>query len=172
MLRRLPAGLPPLAILLAITAIGLLILAPLYVWEFVTVGGFAVTLANILSIAYVALFASVSRLHLLEPRGGRGGRQQGRPVLPPDAGVLDPARDRVPGRRAQPFHFAGIVLIGLGLYLTTTARATPGNFRLIQRRLTAPTKSLRPSWRSRRSRSAARIAHPGHELSTTRLTTM
>ncbi len=122
MLRRIPPGLPMLAILLAITAIGLLILAPLYVWEFATLGGFEVTLANVLGIAYVALFASVLAYICWNRAVGEVGANKAglfSHLMPVFSALLAIV---FLNEGLQPFHFAGIVLIGLGLYVTTTAR--------------------------------------------------
>jgi drug/metabolite transporter (DMT)-like permease len=111
-----------LAILLAITAIGLLILAPLYVWEFATLGGFEVTLANVLGIAYVALFASVLAYICWNRAVGEVGANKAglfSHLMPVFSALLAIV---FLNEGLQPFHFAGIVLIGLGLYVTTTAR--------------------------------------------------
>ncbi len=126
LLRRLPATLPPLAMLLAITAIGLVLLLPAYGWEFLAVGGIALEPANIVSIAYVGLFASViSYICWNRAVAQVGANKAGlfshlMPVFSTLLAVL------FLGEVLQPFHFAGIALIGTGLYLTTSAQASTG----------------------------------------------
>lgn len=122
LLRRLPATLPTLAMLLAVTAIGLVLLAPAYVWEFLVVGGIALRPANLVSIAYVGLFASViSYICWNRAVGQIGANKAGQfihlmPVFSTLLAIL------FLGEVLRPFHFAGIALIGAGLYLTTSAR--------------------------------------------------
>jgi drug/metabolite transporter (DMT)-like permease len=122
LLRRLPATLPPLAMLLAITVIGLVLLLPAYVWEFLAVGGIALQPANVVSIAYVGLFASViSYICWNRAVGQVGANKAGQfihlmPVFSTLLAIL------FLGEVLQPFHFAGIALIGAGIYLTTSAR--------------------------------------------------
>jgi drug/metabolite transporter (DMT)-like permease len=130
LLRRLPPALPPLAMLLAITAIGLVLLLPAYGWEFFVVGGIALRPANLLSIAYVGLFASVIS-YICWNRAVRqvGANKAGlfihlMPVFSTLLAIL------FLGEVLRPFHFAGIALIGAGLYLTTSARTPIGETRL------------------------------------------
>lgn len=121
LLRRVPRGVPTLAIVLAITSIGLVFLAPLYIWEFNTVGGFEVTIANLLSIGYVALFASVLAYICWNKAVGEVGANK--------AGVFSHLMPVFSTLLAivfldeglKGFHFAGIAAIASGLYLTTTA---------------------------------------------------
>lgn len=122
LLRHLPPGLPMLATLLAIIGIGLTILAPLYVWEFATMGGFEPTIANILSIAYVALFASILAYICWNHAVGNVGPNKAglfSHLLPVFSTLLAIA---FLNESLQGFHLAGILAIALGLYLTTTAR--------------------------------------------------
>ncbi len=121
MLRRIPPGVPTLAVLIAITGIGLVILAPLYVWEFNTVGGFEITLANVLSIAYVALFASVLAYICWNRAVGEVGANKAglfSHLMPVFSALL---AMMFLDEGLQGFHFAGIAAIATGLYLTTTA---------------------------------------------------
>jgi drug/metabolite transporter (DMT)-like permease len=126
LLKRLPATLPPLAMLLAVTAIGLVLLLPAYAWEFVAIGGIALEPANIVSIAYVGLFASViSYICWNRAVAQVGANKAGlfihlMPVFSTLLAIL------FLGEVLKPFHFAGIALIGTGLYLTTSARAPIG----------------------------------------------
>ncbi|ROR32412.1 DMT family transporter [Inmirania thermothiophila] len=59
LLRRLPPGLDPLAFLLAIVALGVAVLAPLYLAEHLGGRAFPLTRASAAVVGYVALFASV-----------------------------------------------------------------------------------------------------------------
>jgi len=126
LLRRLPATLPPLAMLLAVTAIGLALLLPAYVWEFLTMGGIALRPANVVSIAYVGLFASVIAYICWNRAVVQVGANKAglfihlMPVFSTLLAIL------FLGEVLKPFHFAGIALIGTGLYLTTSARASTG----------------------------------------------
>ena len=123
LLRRLPATLPPLAMLLAVTMIGLVLLLPAYGWEFLVVGGVALQPANVVSIAYVGLLASViSYICWNRAVVQVGANKAGlfihlMPVFSTLLAIL------FLGEVLQPFHFAGIALIGAGLYLTTSARS-------------------------------------------------
>jgi len=124
LLRRVPSGVPILAIILGITGIGLVLIAPLYVWELNTIGGFELTLANLLSIAYVALFASVLAYICWNQAVGEVGANK--------AGLFSHLMPVISTLLAivfldeglEGFHFAGIAAIAAGLYLTTTAYRT------------------------------------------------
>jgi len=59
LLKRYPKELPPLVFLFIISSIGILLLAPFYAYELTTVGGFKLTINNILAISYIAIFAAV-----------------------------------------------------------------------------------------------------------------
>jgi drug/metabolite transporter (DMT)-like permease len=129
LLRRLPPALPPLAMLLAITAVGLALLLPAYGWELFVVGGIVLRPANLLSIAYVGLFASVIS-YICWNRAVRqvGANKAGlfihlMPVFSTMLAIL------FLGEVLRPFHIAGIALIGTGLYLTTSAQAPMGETR-------------------------------------------
>ena len=99
---------------------------PAYGWEFLAVGGIALEPANIVSIAYVGLFASViSYICWNRAVAQVGANKAGlfihlMPVFSTLLAVL------FLGEVLQPFHFAGIALIGTGLYLTTSAKASTG----------------------------------------------
>ncbi|MBN2331558.1 MAG: DMT family transporter [Deltaproteobacteria bacterium] len=56
---RRPKDIPPIDFLLIISIWGTIILSPFYIGEIVLHGGFPVNAANLLAIAYVAVFASV-----------------------------------------------------------------------------------------------------------------
>ena len=59
LLRRLPAGLHPLALLTATFAVGLLFLVPLYLWELSTGAEMQLGPESFLAIAYVGVFPSI-----------------------------------------------------------------------------------------------------------------
>jgi len=56
---RRPHEIPPVDYLVIISLLGVLMLLPFYLYELITVGGFALNKINITAILYVALFASV-----------------------------------------------------------------------------------------------------------------
>ncbi len=86
-LRWRPAGLPPLAFLVATMAAGLVVLAPLYAWGLAQGHRFEPTPLNLGAIAYGRGVRLTDRLHRLEPCGGRGRCQPRRPLPAPDAGL-------------------------------------------------------------------------------------
>jgi drug/metabolite transporter (DMT)-like permease len=121
-LRCRPVGLHPLSFLSSIIFIGLLVLAPFYVWEISTgnrVGFDPVTWGSIL---YVALFPSVLAFIFWNQAVGEVG--------PNKAGLflhLMPVFGTVLsllflGESLHLYHLAGIILIFSGIYLTTVAR--------------------------------------------------
>lgn len=59
LLKRLPKGIPPMAVLAIINWIAVVMLFPAYLWELSTLGGFQVSVSNMMAIAYVAVFASI-----------------------------------------------------------------------------------------------------------------
>jgi len=123
LLRRLPKGLPPLAMILAISAMGLIPLAPAYAWEIATVGGIAVNAANLVSIGYVSLFASVIAYICFNRAVGVVGATKGGlflHLMPVFATLMAIA---LLGEQLRLFHAAGIALIVGGIYLTITVRA-------------------------------------------------
>lgn len=126
LLRRRPAALPPMVLLAAIMAIGIMLLLPVYLWELSTVGGFAVTARNLLSLGYLALFTSV----IAYIAWNRGVEQVGAnkaglfmhliPVFATGMGIV------LLGETLETYHLLGIALIGVGILLTTAgSAATP-----------------------------------------------
>lgn len=123
LVKRKPKGLPSLVMIGACNWIAVVILAPFYVWELNTVGGFAVTMPNVAAIAYVALFASIAAfvcwnagVHQL------GANKAGLFIhlIPLFASVFSIA---FLGESLKDYHFIGLAPILLGIYLTTTAKA-------------------------------------------------
>lgn len=125
LLRHVPDDWPSLATILAITACGLVMLAPLYAWELAVVGGLALTLDNITALAYVSVFASVVA-YICWNRGVAviGATRAGLSMhlTPLFAAALAVV---LLGERLHPFHAVGVVLIGLGILLTATERPRP-----------------------------------------------
>ena len=121
LVRRLPAGVPPLVLLFATVVIGLALVAPLYAAEIAGGSGFAVHGASIAAIAYVGVFASVIAFACWN-RGVRavGASKAGLFIhlMPLFAAIL---ATLFLDERLKAFHFAGAALIAAGLYLSSTA---------------------------------------------------
>jgi drug/metabolite transporter (DMT)-like permease len=121
-LRHRPAGLHPLTFLSAIFAIGLVVLAPFYVWEISQGGRVGTDPATCVSILYVALFPSILAFIFWNQAVGEVG--------PTKAGLfihLMPVFGTLLsiiflGESLHSFHLAGIGLIFSGIYLTTVTR--------------------------------------------------
>ena len=117
LLMRRPAELPPLAFLCAIIAIALLLLLPLYALELASGRTVELGLQSLLSLAYVALFASVIAYIFYN----RGVREVG----PSPAGVM---LNLMPvfsaalaivflGERLAAYHWIGAALVLAGILL-------------------------------------------------------
>ena len=118
-----PAGLSSRALMLAITGLGSLMLAPFYVWELANLGGIAVNGPNLLTIAYISVFASVIAYFAWNKGIADVGSIKAGPFLhmtPVCAALLAMV---FLGETLQPFHFPGIALIAAGIALTTWKRA-------------------------------------------------
>lgn len=119
LLRRVPAELPRLALLLAIVGVGIVFLAPLYAWEVASKGGIALSWSNLLSIAYVALFASVIAYICWNSGVDQVGANVAGQFIhlqPASAAILAIA---FLGERLAIYHAAGIAAIAVGIVLTT-----------------------------------------------------
>ncbi|MGF1640033.1 MAG: DMT family transporter [Rhodospirillales bacterium] len=125
LLRRLPPGLPPLATLLAIAALGVAMLAPAYLWELATTGGIAASGTNVLAILYVGVFASVIS-YICWNRGviAVGATRAGQFIhlMPVFATLLALV---LLGEALRPFHAVGIALIAAGI-VSAQGMARPG----------------------------------------------
>ncbi len=127
LLRYRPAELSALAFLLAIVALGVLLISPFYLWELAAGKGFALTLPNLLSVGYVGIFPSVLAYIFWNYGVDRvGASKAGLFIhLMPVFGIL--LSVVFLGERIRFFHFVGIVLIFLGIYWVQRARAkVPG----------------------------------------------
>jgi len=122
LLRRKPSGLPPLVLLGTMICMAVIILAPFYVWEFLTLGGFALTVSNGLVIGYVATFASIVAFVCWNTGVAQVGANKAGlfiHLIPLFASILSIA---FLNESVRAYHFMGIAPILLGIYLTTTAR--------------------------------------------------
>jgi len=122
-LRRKPATLPPMVLLVSCMLIAIVILLPFYVWEVLNVGGFALNVQNGLVIGYVATFASILAFICWNTGVARIGANKAGlfiHLIPLFASVLSIV---FLGESLKTYHFLAIGPILLGLYLTTTATA-------------------------------------------------
>lgn len=122
LLRKLPADVPRLALLLAINIVGLVMLAPLYGWEAGVAGGIALTVDNLFAIAYVGVFASVIAYicwnrAVMEVGANKAGLfLHLMPVFATGLAIV------LLGESLRAYHLAGVAFIATGIYLTTTSR--------------------------------------------------
>ncbi|MBL8660136.1 MAG: DMT family transporter [Rhodospirillales bacterium] len=123
LVRRRPDALSPLALLLAIVLFGLAALVPAYLLEFADIGGFRIDPPALAAIAYVGVGASVLAFWCWN-RGvaGVGASKAGLylHLMPVFAALLATV---FLGERIHPYHGLGVILIGAGLYLSSTARS-------------------------------------------------
>jgi drug/metabolite transporter (DMT)-like permease len=127
--RRRPAGLPPLALLLAVVLAGLALLLPLWLAEFWRAGGFRPTPATLAAIAYVGVFASVIAFICWNEGVARVGAARAglfihlMPVFAAGLAIL------FLGERLHGYHGVGVALVAAGLLLSSwapAAAAKPG----------------------------------------------
>lgn len=118
LLRRKPQ-VHPLSLLWATFVVSILLLAPLYAWEFTKTGGFALTLPAIGGLAYVAIFPSFLA-YLFFNRGvdllGPGPAGHYMHLMPIFGAALAVA---LLGEAFRPFHAVGVLLIGAGILLAS-----------------------------------------------------
>ncbi len=122
LLKRAPKALPPLVLLGTTNMIAVVILFPLYLWEFKTRGGFDVTISTVLVLAYVAVFASIAAFlcwNAAVPRIGANKAGLFINLIPLFAAVFSII---FLGESLKIYHVIGIVPIVAGIYLTTTAK--------------------------------------------------
>ena len=121
LLRRRPAGLPPLTLLLATVLPGLLILAPGLIAERALRGGFVATLPVLTSILYVGVIASVLAFACWNHGVARVGAARAGlyiHLMPVFATALAVA---FLGEPLHPYHLSGVAAIASGLWLSSTA---------------------------------------------------
>lgn len=113
-----PPELSSRTLMLCITGIGSLMLAPFYLWELSTQGGIALNFANLMTIAYISIFAGVIAYFAWNKGVAAVGAIKAGPFLhliPVSAALL---AITFLGETLQPFHFAGIAMIAIGIALT------------------------------------------------------
>ena len=124
LLRMLPDGLPPMAMLMVIIVLGTAIIAPLYAWEFTTTGAFDVNEASLSSIAFVALFPSlIAYICWNQGVAEVGANTAGQFVylIPIFTTVLAVG---FLGEELHYFHYVGTALIFAGIFLYMSALRT------------------------------------------------
>ena len=117
-----PAGLDPLSFLATTVGIGVLLLLPLYGWDSAQGAAFQPTAVTLGSIAYVALFPSVlAYIFWNRAVAELGANRAGQFMhLMPAFGAIESMLFL--GERLYGFHWLGIALIALGIYLATVLR--------------------------------------------------
>ena len=118
-----PAGIDPLAFLAATIGIGVLLLTPVYLWDIVVSGArLAINRVTVASVAYVAVFPSVlAYIFWNQAVAELGANRTGQflHLMPAFGAVL---AFLLLGERLYAFHWVGIALIALGIYLATVRR--------------------------------------------------
>ena len=126
LLRRLPKGegqaIPPLVVLGTSMWIAIIVLLPLYLWEFSAIGGFVLNMSSTLVIAYVAIFASIAAFvcwnaGVLQVGANKAGLFIH--LIPLFASIFSII---FLGESLETYHFIGIAPIIAGILLTTTAQ--------------------------------------------------
>lgn len=121
LLRARPKDIPPMVFLFATAVIGVVLLAPLYGLEVAVRGGIELSMDNLLSLAYVSVFASVVA-YIAWNRGVAevGANRAGfiSHLMPVFATILAVILLNEP---LFAYHAAGVGLIGSGLALATIA---------------------------------------------------
>jgi len=121
LLGRLPPGIRPEGLLLAIVGLGLVMLLPVYLWELASAGPMVVSPANVAGVLYLAAFSSVFS-YIMWARGvamvGANIASQFTYLNPVFGGSL---AILALGESLEPYH-AGVLLVFLGIYLATTTR--------------------------------------------------
>jgi len=118
LLKDRPKELSATVLLVAIACLGTLLMLPLYLWELNTMGGIVINAANLASIGYVAIFASVVAYFCWNGGVARIGAIKAGPFL-----HLLPVFSALfamlfLGERLEAYHIPGIALIGVGIGLT------------------------------------------------------
>jgi drug/metabolite transporter (DMT)-like permease len=119
LLRRLPAGLHPLALLTVTFAVGLLFLAPVYVWELGTSAVTRMVPQSVLTIAYIGVFPSIlAFLCWNQAVKAVGPSRAGMflyllPVITAGLAVT------FLGEVIHPYHLVGAALVVSGIHVTT-----------------------------------------------------
>jgi len=119
-----PAGVHPMLLLAAFTAVGLLALTPAYAWEVFQGRHLVVSEASLAGIVYVGTLPSFAGYIFYNRAVGEVGASKASLFihLMPVFGTVLAALFL--GEIPQAFHFVGIGLIFLGIYLTTSNKAS------------------------------------------------
>ena len=114
-----PAGVDPMLMLAAFTAVGLLALAPAYAWEISSGRAIHLTLPSLCGIAYTGVVAGFLGYIFYNRAVAEVGASKGSLFihLMTVFGTLLSAMFL--GEVPQAYHFVGIALIFVGIYLTT-----------------------------------------------------
>lgn len=118
-LKRYPQGLHPLAYQSGIVLFGLLVLFPLYLLELYSGKVMHVTAASVGAILYVAVFASILAFIFWNRAVRTVGANKAGPfihLMPVFSTILAVL---FLGERIQPYHLEGIVMIFIGIAMTT-----------------------------------------------------
>ena len=124
LLGRLPPGIRPEGLLLAMVIVGVVLLTPFYLWEVVAGGRMVLSAPNLLGIFYMGAFSSVFSYVLWNRCVGIVGANVAsqftylNPAFGGSLAIL------LLGESLRPYH-AGVLLIFLGIYLATTGRRKP-----------------------------------------------
>ena len=124
LLRWRPRELSAIGFLFGTTLFGVPILVPFYLWELAERGGFALNFATVSTLLYYAVFPSVIAYLFWNSGVARVGASRAGPffhLLPAFGAVLAVV---FLGERLEAYHFVGIALILVGVYVTTLARRT------------------------------------------------
>lgn len=118
LLKSLPKGIHPLSFLFSIILIGLLYMFPFYLIEFFIKGGFSLNVKTLVSITYVALFASVIAFIFWNRAVREIGANKAGPFihLMPVFGTM--MAIFFLGEKLHIYHIVGIFLVFSGILLT------------------------------------------------------
>ena len=121
LLRRLPAGLHPLALLTATFSIGLMFLLPLYLWELGTGAEIRMVPQSFLAIAYTGIFPSLAFLFWNQAVAAVGSSTAGLflYLMPVITSLLSVT---FLGEVIHPYHLIGAVLVISGIHVATRWR--------------------------------------------------
>jgi len=126
LLKRRPKEMPAGVLLFVTIFIAVLSLMPFYLWDAVYGGGVALTLGNVMTFAYLSLFASVLAYLFWNSGVRQIGAVRSGPfmhLVPVFATVL---AILLLGEKLYLFHYIGIPLIALGIWLNSRTKKAPG----------------------------------------------
>ena len=118
-LKRVPSGLHPLSLLMAVMVAGVVFISPLFAWEISRGASLAVNLPGLLAILYGAVFVSVLGYILFNKACEAIGANRANlfSYLAPIFGAL--LAVIFLGEAFELYHLFGLVLIFVGIYLAT-----------------------------------------------------